>query len=70
MVAVGAPEGETSCGRCFGGCRKIHCPHCGYANPAPGRLLRRYLEKKKISAAPDIKGYKYDGVTIYRERKS
>ncbi len=44
---VGNRNGEESCGRCLGGCRKIHCPWCGYANPAPGRLLSRLLSKKK-----------------------
>ncbi len=42
----GPVEGEKSCGGCLGGCRKIHCPHCGYANPAPGKLLSRFLSKK------------------------
>jgi len=31
------PEREP-CGRCRGGCRMIHCPYCGYANPAPVKL--------------------------------
>jgi len=45
--AVGAPEGQAGCGQCLGGCRKIHCPHCGYANPAPGKFLGRFLLKNK-----------------------
>ena len=43
---VGAPDGKNACGNCLGGCRKIHCPYCGYANPAPGKLLSRFLTKK------------------------
>ncbi len=46
-AVVGAPEGQTSCGQCLGGCHKIHCPHCGYANPAPGKFLSRFLQKKE-----------------------
>ncbi|MCK5912301.1 MAG: hypothetical protein KAG12_00370 [Desulfuromusa sp.] len=46
-LKVGAPDGESSCGSCLGGCRKIHCPHCGYANPAPGKFLSRFLGKKE-----------------------
>ncbi len=44
---VGAPVGGKSCGACFGGCHKIHCPYCGYANPAPNKLLSRFLKKEK-----------------------
>lgn len=44
---VGVAEGEKSCGACPGGCRKIHCPYCGYANPAPGKFLSRLLKKEK-----------------------
>jgi len=44
---IGAPEGQSACGRCFGGCRKIHCPYCGYANPAPGKYLSRFLKREK-----------------------
>jgi len=43
---VGVVSGEKSCGACLGGCRKIHCPYCGYANPAPG-FLSRLLKKEK-----------------------
>ncbi len=39
------PE-RKSCGSCFGGCRKLHCPWCGYPNPLPGKFLRRLLEKQ------------------------
>ncbi len=44
---VGAPEGGKSCGHCFGGCHKIHCPYCGYANPAPGKFFNRLLRKQE-----------------------
>ncbi|MEJ2698263.1 MAG: hypothetical protein P8Z70_01185 [Desulfuromonadales bacterium] len=33
------------CGKCPGGCRKIHCPHCGYENPAPPDFLKRWLKR-------------------------
>lgn len=42
---VGPGEEKNSCGSCRGGCRKIHCPYCGYANPAPGKLLKKFLAK-------------------------
>lgn len=42
---VGPVEAQNSCGSCPGGCRKIHCPQCGYANPAPGKLLKKFLTK-------------------------
>jgi len=32
---------EKSCGQCVGGCRKVHCPYCGYANPLPSGWLER-----------------------------
>jgi len=32
---------QKPCGACPGGCRKIHCPWCGYANPAPPKLWRK-----------------------------
>lgn len=40
---------ETSCGQCPGGCRKVHCPACGYANPLVPDYLKRFVstaEKK------------------------
>jgi hypothetical protein len=37
---------EISCGRCGSGCRKVHCPHCGYENPAPSEFLNRLFKKK------------------------
>lgn len=43
---IGPEDGNSSCGSCRGGCRKIHCPYCGYANPSPGKLLRKILQKK------------------------
>jgi len=42
---IGPGTEKNSCGSCPGGCRKIHCPHCGYANPAPGKFLGRFLKK-------------------------
>jgi hypothetical protein len=36
---------EAACGACLGGCRKIHCPWCGYANPAPSKLLKKMMKK-------------------------
>jgi len=38
--------GLNSCGGCGSRCRKIHCPYCGYANPAPGKFLERLLKSK------------------------
>ncbi|HKK01999.1 MAG TPA: hypothetical protein VJ955_07515 [Desulfuromonadales bacterium] len=40
------PENQTGCGMCHGGCRKVHCPNCGYANPLVPSYLKRL--KKKI----------------------
>ncbi len=39
------PENHESCGLCPGGCRKVHCPHCGYANPLVPRFLKRWAKK-------------------------
>lgn len=36
---------QEACGHCPGGCRYIHCPHCGYRNPAPRGLLKKWLKK-------------------------
>jgi len=44
---VGPGAEKNACGSCRGGCRKIHCPYCGYGNPAPGKLLRKMLDKEK-----------------------
>lgn len=40
------PGQEQSCGACPGGCRKVHCPYCGYANPALTGFLKRWSKKK------------------------
>jgi hypothetical protein len=37
---------KESCGACPGGCRKVHCPYCGYANPIVSGRLRRWAEGK------------------------
>lgn len=34
------------CGQCPGGCRKVHCPHCGYANPVVPNFLKRFLKSE------------------------
>lgn len=39
------PE-RQACGACPGGCRQVHCPHCGYANPVVPRFLRRLTTRK------------------------
>ena len=44
---VGPGQEKNACGSCLGGCRKIHCPQCGYANPVPGSWLKRLLSSKK-----------------------
>jgi hypothetical protein len=38
---------QKPCGACPGGCRKIPCPWCGYANPVDWGLLRRRKKAKK-----------------------
>ena len=43
---------QRACGACAGGCRNIHCPYCGYKNPVPSGLLKRWLEKKKDKESP------------------
>jgi hypothetical protein len=40
------PGQEKSCGACPGGCRKVHCPYCGYANPVGPGFLKRWSKKK------------------------
>jgi len=44
---------EKSCGRCGSGCRKVHCPYCGYENPAPSEFLTRLFNRKKTSSKED-----------------
>jgi hypothetical protein len=44
---------EKSCGRCGSGCRKVHCPYCGYENPAPSEFLTRLFKRKKSSTKED-----------------
>ncbi len=42
-----APDEErTSCGQCKGGCRKVHCPYCGYANPVVPGFLKRWTKDR------------------------
>lgn len=36
------PEAEDRCGACPGGCRKVHCPYCGYGNPALPNYLKKF----------------------------
>lgn len=43
------PRPEERCGACPGGCRKVHCPYCGYANPVVGGLLKRLAGKASTS---------------------
>jgi len=44
---IPAKTPEESCGRCGGGCRKVHCPHCGYENPLPSALFEGLFGQKK-----------------------
>jgi len=39
-------EDQERCGACPGGCRKVHCPYCGYANPVVPEFLKRFSRKK------------------------
>ncbi|HER63150.1 MAG TPA: hypothetical protein ENO11_04140 [Desulfobacteraceae bacterium] len=41
-----ALEKQPRCGLCPGGCRKIHCPFCGYDNPVMPSYLKRLARKK------------------------
>jgi len=34
------------CGTCPGGCRKVHCPRCGYANPLVPDFLKKFQQHK------------------------
>lgn len=43
---IDAEVGRTQrCGQCPGACHKIHCPHCGYANPVVPDFLKRWIKK-------------------------
>jgi len=44
---------ESGCGRCGGGCRKVHCPYCGYENPAPSGMVERLFGRKDKSKKED-----------------
>ena len=43
------PDADSRCGSCPGGCRKVHCPHCGYPNPLLPGYLRKldHIKRKK-----------------------
>jgi hypothetical protein len=41
------PGKTERCGSCLGGCRKIHCPWCGYANPLTPDYLKRLQQPSK-----------------------
>ena len=43
------PEEAVRCGSCRGGCKKVHCPFCGYGNP----VLPNYLKKLTSSNNDD-----------------
>ncbi len=38
-----APDKEQRCGSCSGGCRKVHCPYCGYGNPVTPKYLKKFV---------------------------
>lgn len=40
------PTAENRCGACAGGCRKVHCPYCGYGNPLTPGYLKTFASKK------------------------
>ncbi|AMV72579.1 hypothetical protein DBW_2239 [Desulfuromonas sp. DDH964] len=40
------PQPEDRCGACPGGCRKVHCPHCGYANPSVPAFLQKLTRSR------------------------
>ncbi len=44
---IPADAGRKACGACSGGCRKVHCPFCGYENPVPPKYLKRWLKTGK-----------------------
>ena len=37
------PGKENRCGSCSGGCRKVHCPYCGYGNPVMPGYLKKFI---------------------------
>lgn len=39
------PEPDKRCGSCRGGCRKVHCPYCGYGNPVMPNFLKKLVAK-------------------------
>ncbi len=41
------PDKESRCGACSGGCRKVHCPFCGYGNPVMPSYLRKLMSDDK-----------------------
>lgn len=46
---------QRPCGLCPGGCRNVHCPYCGYKNPLPSNLLKRWLGDKAVKKNKDPK---------------
>ena len=57
---------QTRCGACPGGCRKVHCPYCGYANPAPSRISETARHPKKS----DDQGVSHDHFRTKPRRSS
>jgi len=49
------PEDQLSCGRCRSGCRKVHCPYCGYANPLVPKYLQRWASNTDDPESGDKK---------------
>ena len=43
------PDKENRCGACSGGCRKVHCPFCGYGNPAMPNYLKKFMSDDKVN---------------------
>ena len=43
------PDKENRCGACSGGCRKIHCPYCGYGNPVMPNYLKKFMSDDKVN---------------------
>ena len=40
------PDKADRCGSCPGGCRKVHCPYCGYGNPVAPNYLKKFISGK------------------------